>query len=90
MNTADIIGFSASISLTITLLPQIYKTFIDKKLDDLSYGFIFLNFITCFLFLAYSILIKALPILLANSLVLTQWIILTSAKIYFQLYPFHT
>ena len=87
MNTTDIIGFSASISLTITLLPQLYKTFIHKKLDDISYGFIILNFLTCFLFLSYGILLKALPLILANSLVLTQWIILTSAKIYFQLYP---
>ena len=87
MNYKDFVGFSASISLTITLLPQLYKTFKHKKLDDISYGFFFLNILTCSLFLTYGILLNEIPLILANIIVLTQWLILFSAKIYLHLYP---
>ena len=87
MNSKDILGFSASLSLTITLLPQLYKTFKHKKLDDISYGFFFLNILTCTLFLSYGILLNEIPLILANIVVLTQWIILFIAKIYLHFYP---
>ena len=68
----DILGYSAAVSLIITLFPQIYHTWKSRKADDISYGFLSLQVLTCVLFLSYGILLKESPLIIANSLVLTQ------------------
>ena len=75
-----IIGYLAAVSLITTLLPQLYFTYKTKKVDDLSYFFIFMQILTCILFLIYGILLKETPLLLANSMVVTQSIILLILK----------
>jgi len=76
----DIIGYIGATCLTITLLPQLYKTYRDKKADDISYGFISLNLLTCILFLTYGLLLKEPPIILANVVLLIQNMILFMLK----------
>lgn len=79
----DILGYCAAASLVITLLPQLYYTFKKKKADDISYGFLCLQVTTCFLFLIYGILLKETPLIIANTLVLTQSFMLSIMKWYF-------
>jgi MtN3 and saliva related transmembrane protein len=76
----DIIGYIGATCLTITLLPQLYKTYKEKSANDISYGFIALNLLTCILFLIYGILLKEIPIILANVILLIQNIILLFLK----------
>ena len=76
----DILGYSAAVSLVITLIPQLYFTWKRKSAEDISYVFLGLQVLTCTLFLIYGILLEELPLILANTLVLTQSFTLTCFK----------
>ena len=76
----DIIGYSAAVCLVITLLPQVHLTWKSKRADDISYGFLCLQLLTCFLFLSYGILLEELPLIIANGLVIFQSLMLFTFK----------
>ena len=80
MELYSVFGYLASVSLIITLLPQIHTTYKSKKADDLSYFFLFMNILTCSLFLIYGVLLGELPLILANTAVLSQTFILIILK----------
>ena len=80
MELYSVFGYLAGVSLIITLLPQIYTTYKSKKADDLSYFFLFMNILTCSLFLIYGVLLGELPLILANTAVLSQTFILIILK----------
>ena len=46
----QIFGFSAAICLVLSLIPQLYHTYKTKKVEDLSYLFLFIQIITGILF----------------------------------------
>jgi MtN3 and saliva related transmembrane protein len=79
----DILGYSAAVCLVITLLPQIHLTWKTKQTDDISYGFLCLQLLTCFLFLSYGILLEELPLIIANGLVIFQSLLLFTFKCMF-------
>jgi len=79
----DILGYSAAVCLVITLLPQVHLTWKTKRADDISYGFLCLQLLTCFLFLSYGILLEELPLIIANSIVILQSFMLFSFKYMF-------
>lgn len=81
MKSAEIIGYLGSFFLIITLIPQIVHTIKTKKVNDISYGFIALQIITCILFLIYGIMIYENPLIVANSIVLSQILLFLSLKI---------
>ena len=68
----QIIGYSGSTCLIITLMPQLIKTYNDKQVEDISIGFILLNLLTSILLLIYGILIEQGPIMLANCILIIQ------------------
>ena len=70
----DTFGYLAAVTLTITLLPQLYLTLKTKKVENLSMGFLLLQQLTCILFLVYGIMLNAVPLMVANSIVGTQGI----------------
>ena len=74
-------GYIGAFFLVITLIPQIRKTYHDKKMEDFSYGFFTIQVLTCISFLIYGILLGATPLIVANSIVLTQTFILINFKI---------
>lgn len=77
----DIFGYVGAFFLTITLLPQIHKTYRQKKMDDFSYGFFSIQVLTCICFLIYGILLEAVPLIIANSIVLSQTFVLINFKV---------
>jgi MtN3 and saliva related transmembrane protein len=81
--STEIVGYLGAGCLTITLLPQLYHTIKTKKVDDISFGFIALQIITCILFLIYGIMLKEKPLIIANSLVGIQIIIFLGLKLSF-------
>lgn len=83
MEDHEIIGYVGGVLLAVTSLPQIYKTFKTKKTDDISIYFIFLQIVTCVIFLTYGVLIDANPIKAANSILLFELLLLLYAKIKF-------
>jgi len=77
-------GYLGASTLIITLLPQIYLTYKTKKVENLSLVFLCLQELTCVLFLIYGIMLKEIPLIVANSLVGIQGISLLSMKIMYK------
>lgn len=67
-NNTDILGFIGGFFLTINMIPQIYKNFKEKKVDDISFIFLLLNFIGLFFNMTYSFLNKIYAIAFPISL----------------------
>jgi|TARA_Y100000310_G_C20669721_1_gene809586 MtN3 and saliva related transmembrane protein len=61
-----IVGIAAAIITLSGFLPQIFKSFKTKKMDDISYGMYFLLLFGMFLWLLYGIHIKDLIVIGAN------------------------
>ena len=78
---SDIFGYMGAFFLVITLLPQIKKTYEEKKMDDFSYGFFLIQVLTCSSFLIYGILLNEIPLIVANIIVLSQTFLLIYFKI---------
>ena len=79
--TITTIGYIGAVLLDITLLPQLYKTFKSKQTRDISIYFMFLQIITCIFFLTYGILLNEAPIMMANSILMLELLVLLYAKI---------
>ena len=81
MELSQFFGYIGASTLIITLIPQLFLTFKTKKVDNLSIGFLFLQNLTCVLFLIYGILLKEIPLIIANSIVGIQSLILLGLKV---------
>jgi len=66
----EIIGFTAATVGTLLMLPQIIKSIKTKKVDDVSFGMLWLYFFNCLLWLMYGTLILAWPLILCNFIAL--------------------
>ena len=77
----DVFGYIGAFFLVITLIPQIKKTYQEKKMDDFSYAFFAIQVLTCTSFLIYGILLGEIPLIIANSIVLSQTFLLINFKI---------
>lgn len=77
-----IIGILAGILCTISFIPQVIKIFRTKQARDLSLVTFIVFFIGIALWLIYGLLIKELPIILANvvGLILVLLIIVMKVK----------
>ena len=79
----DIFGFLGAFFLTVTLIPQLLYSYREKKMDDISKGFLGIQVLTCVCFLTYGILLQEIPLILANIIVLGQTFVLIFFKITF-------
>lgn len=63
----EIVGIIAAILTTAAFIPQVYKTWRSKLVDELSMGMylVFLTGVVCWLI--YGVLIHSFAIILANS-----------------------
>lgn len=70
MEIITLIGFLAAILTTISFLPQTIKTIKTRCVKDLSLGMYGLLTTGVFLWFLYGVLIKDLPIAIANGIAL--------------------
>ena len=70
MNNIDILGYIGTLILGVTLLPQVFKTFSEKKANDLSLSYLGLQFSANILFIIYGYFLESLPVIISNSIVL--------------------
>ncbi len=68
MDIYEIIGLIAAILTTAAFVPQVYKTWKSKSVDDISMTMYSVLFIGVVLWLLYGISLNSLPIILANSI----------------------
>ncbi len=70
MNLTTILGLVAATCTTISFLPQLIKIIKTKHAKDLSIGMYLVLTTGVFLWFAYGILVKDIPIILANAITL--------------------
>lgn len=83
MQVSNIIVYVAAIFLSVLFIPQVVKTYRKKNVQGISLIFLILEVITCILFITYGILIKAIPVIVANCTALLCNILLMVAKLTF-------
>lgn len=62
-----IFGYAASANACIMMIPQVYVTFKNRSIKDLSITYIIMNLMTQMLFFPYSIHFKLYPLMTVNS-----------------------
>ena len=81
MNINNVVGYSGTVILSITLFPQVFKTYSEKDTTNISSIFLFLQFISNIIFIYYGILIQSMPVIVSNSIVITCTTSLLIAKL---------
>jgi len=76
-----IIGLIAGILCTISFLPQVIKAFKTRHTSDLSLATFLIFSLGVFLWLIYGILIKQIPIILANAAIFVLTLLILTMKI---------
>ena len=80
-NNTEALGFIGGFFLTINMIPQIYKNFKEKKVDDISFLFLMLNFIGLMFNMIYAFINKIYAIAIPISLSLFFTCIMIILKI---------
>ena len=75
-----IFGYLGTFFLTITFIPQLWQTYKSKIMNDISYGFLGIQILTCVCFLTYGIILGEIPLIIANVTVFIQTFILINFK----------
>jgi len=81
IETITIIGLSAATLTTISFIPQVMKVWKTKKTKDISLRMYIIFCIGMSLWLIYGIMLKELPIILANSITIVLGLIILFFKI---------
>lgn len=84
MTSIDILGMTAGSITAITFLPQVIKTWKTKSAGDISILMFTFATISVIMWLIYGIILKALPIIYTNSLVLVNSLIMLYFKFRFK------
>ncbi len=71
----SVIGYAAAFFGTILMVPQTYKSYITKKVDDISMSMLVVYIINCTLWEAYGWMIDSNPIIICNFIALIIGII---------------
>jgi MtN3 and saliva related transmembrane protein len=81
MDYISIIGLTAAAMGGVSLFPQLLKVLRTKSTKDISIGMISIFSVSIFLWLVYGILLKNLPIIIANFFGFIQAVIILLCKI---------
>ncbi len=79
----NFIGFLAAVCTTASFIPQAFKVFKTKKVNDISLGMFLLMSVGVALWDVYGFVIGALPVIVANTitLVLSIYILIMKLKL---------
>jgi MtN3 and saliva related transmembrane protein len=69
-NVFELMGFTASIIISISFIPQTYKTITTDQIKDLSYSFMILNIVASSMMVAYGFHKDVIPVVISNTSVL--------------------
>ena len=77
-----ILGYVAGFFTTLAFVPQVYRVFRTKKVEDLSWGLAIMYWVGIFLWLTYGIVLNDASIYIANgcSLLLSSLIMFAKIK----------
>ena len=83
IHVEQVVGGLAAVNLAVLLLPQVRRTWVSRDASGLSLAMVGLNVSAGSLWVTYGILIRKLPLILANSCLLLAAISLLAMKIIF-------
>ena len=72
----NLLGLLGSVGVAFSLFPQTYKVIKTSKIESLSFTFIFITFTSSILQLIYGIYNKIIPMIIANSCVFINSVVL--------------
>ena len=81
MNYVTIIGLVAGLCTTASFLPQIYQIYRTKKTRDISLPMFVVLAAGISLWLVYGIMLKQMPIIVANSVSLVSCLYVVTMKL---------
>ena len=84
MDIYDICGYTAGILFASGFIPQVYKSYKTKNMDDISYAWQFIFLVGVILGIIYSVHKNLPPIYLCSSVELVFMIILIYMKVYYE------
>ena len=68
MDIAEVFGYAGMATGVSFMLPQVYKTYRTKSVEDISWGMLALIVLNCFFWFSYGYLRDSLPLILTNGL----------------------
>ena len=75
-----LLGFAAGTLTTLSFVPQVHKAWRSKRCDDLSLGMLLAFGLGVFLWLIYGLVLRDMPIILANVITLALILVLLWLK----------
>ncbi len=69
MNWIEIVGHTGAFLSSVTFIPQVYKVWQTKSVNDLSLTMMFIVFTSTLIWLVYGIALDLWPVILANSII---------------------
>jgi MtN3 and saliva related transmembrane protein len=84
MEPQDLLGSLAGTLTTVSFVPQVWKLWKSRSAEDISFGMFSIFAAGVLLWLAYGIMIQAVPIILANSVSLVLVTAILVMKIAFR------
>ena len=87
IEVAPLFGYAGMITGVSFLLPQVYKTYKTKSVEDLSWGMLALFFLNCVFWTTYGVLLGSLPLVLTNGTALVVNLALITLKIRYRNNP---
>jgi len=70
MEWADIFGYAGIFTGVSFMLPQVYRTYKTKSVEDISWGMLLLFLANCLVWIGYGILLPAFAALVTNAIAL--------------------
>lgn len=77
----EVIGYIATILISIASFPQIYKSIKTKSTGDISWGYIGLTLSSMILWLVYGYYKESNPLIISSSVTIMSYIMLSYLKV---------
>lgn len=78
----DIIGYIATILISIASFPQLYKSIKTKSTGDISWGYLFLTISSMILWTIYGYYKNSNPVIISSLITIIAYLILSYLKLY--------
>ena len=87
MNTADLIGSLAACLTTLSFVPQAWLTFKTRDVSGVSLGMYSVFTVGVALWLAYGVLLRSWPMVIANAITLVLALMILAMKLVYRRVP---
>ena len=81
MDITNFLGYAATTLSSVMLIPQLINTWKAKSTKDFSIFMLILGSLASLLWLVYGLLLKAFPVIAANSIVMSSWFLILIFKL---------